>query len=539
MPTVRYPTRRIIQLSGWNGTLEHLAERIAMLGTDVEHVTEDEILVEIFPNRPDLLSHTLFAKALRDFTSTPRYDDVQAEPSDHTIIIDPRMRDVRPYTLAAIIEDLTLSEEDLQLIIQLQEKLDMTHHRNRKKAAAGIYPLEQITWPIRFTTINPDETRFTPLGMSTPIIARELIHQHPKGKAYGHLLQGMHAWPAFIDAEGRILSIPPIVNSEDTGRVTTRTRSVFIEVSGSHLPTIRTSLAILTMTLQLLGGRAKRVIIHYPDDYPLVSGRVESPLEEPRTVRLTPRDASQLIGVKLSEEALGDALRRMGHAYEQGIVTVPSYRADILHPIDVIEDVTISLGYENLPAVLPRLEGSGDTHPVEDEKQHVLSILAELGYHELPLLHLTNAAEEKRILGAWRKQIRLENPLNAQYDSIRTSILYPLLEAAVENKQERYPHKLMHLGRIAYREDTQIIEEDELGILHATPTASYTDLRAVLETLFNRLGLHDQITHEPILQASKPHVYWPGRSSRILLNGRLARFILTRSASSASQRPSS
>ena len=46
---------------------EKLKERISMLGCPVEEETKDEILVDVSPNRPDLLSEEGIARALLAF----------------------------------------------------------------------------------------------------------------------------------------------------------------------------------------------------------------------------------------------------------------------------------------------------------------------------------------------------------------------------------------------------------------------------------------------------------------------------------------
>ena len=119
--------------------LEKLKERISYLGTDLESVTDTEITVEIFPNRPDLLSEQGFARAFAQFIGTkPGLASYTAKKSDYQVIIDKSVSAVRPYTACAVIKGLSFDDEKIREVVQIQEKLHITYGRNREKEAIGI-----------------------------------------------------------------------------------------------------------------------------------------------------------------------------------------------------------------------------------------------------------------------------------------------------------------------------------------------------------------------------------------------------------------
>jgi len=67
MPTIKINRDVFDKLVGKKLPTEKLKDRISMLGTDLEDVSDKEIIVEIFPNRPDLLSVQGFARAFSSF----------------------------------------------------------------------------------------------------------------------------------------------------------------------------------------------------------------------------------------------------------------------------------------------------------------------------------------------------------------------------------------------------------------------------------------------------------------------------------------
>jgi len=233
MPTITLNKKVFEILVGKKLPLKELKDRISMLGTDLEEIEGNDINVEIFPNRPDLLSEQGFARAFSSFmgikTGLREYD---VKKSNYEVIVDKSVSKVRPFTAVAIVKNIRFDDEKIKEIIQIQEKLHVTYGRNRKKCAIGVYPLEKITFPVRFIAKKPTEIRFRPLEFPREITGLQILSQHPTGRDYAHLLEGLDKFPIFIDANDKILSMPPIINSHDVGKISDNTQDVFIECSG-------------------------------------------------------------------------------------------------------------------------------------------------------------------------------------------------------------------------------------------------------------------------------------------------------------------
>src|SRR3989344_5926242 len=191
---------------------EKMKSRIAMFGTPLEKVEEDEVNIEVFPNRPDLLSYHGFKRSFLAFlgkkTGLQQYK-INKPEDNYRVIVDSSVKDIRPHTACAIVRGLSLDEEKIREIIEMQERLHITIGRKRKKAAIGIYPLEKINLPITFTAIEPDQIKFIPLEMNKELSGLEILQKHPAGKEYSHLLAGKMKFPVFIDSKEQILSMPP------------------------------------------------------------------------------------------------------------------------------------------------------------------------------------------------------------------------------------------------------------------------------------------------------------------------------------------
>src|SRR3989338_6483325 len=256
MPTVHFNKDVFEQYAGKKLPLELLKDRIGLLGTDLEGIENNTITVEVFPNRPDMLSVQGFARAFSSFIGhKPGLREYHAIPSREKVIIEKPVSTVRPYTSCAIVRGIRYNDEKIRELIDIQEKLHITYGRNRKKIAIGIYPFEKIKTPIRFTAKKPEDILFRPLGADRKMSARDALKHHPAGLQYGHLLDGQKLFPVFLDANDEVLSVPPIINSHETGRITEETKEVFIECSGFDYGLLSACLNMIMAAMADMGGK--------------------------------------------------------------------------------------------------------------------------------------------------------------------------------------------------------------------------------------------------------------------------------------------
>ncbi|MDP2628925.1 MAG: phenylalanine--tRNA ligase subunit beta, partial [Nanoarchaeota archaeon] len=236
---------------------DKMQNQIAMFGTPIESITDSEIQIEVFPNRPDLISYQGFKRGFLAFlgkkTGLKNYK-IKKPEKDYKVFVESSVKNIRPYTVCAIVKGLKLNNEKIKEIIEIQEKLHLTTGRRRKKIAIGIYPLEKIKLPITYKAIEPDKIKFTPLESNKEMSGLEILQYHPTGKDYAHLLAGKAKFPVFIDSNNEILSMPPIINSYLTGRVTEETKEIFIECSGFDLEIQNKILNILVTAFAEMGG---------------------------------------------------------------------------------------------------------------------------------------------------------------------------------------------------------------------------------------------------------------------------------------------
>ena len=497
---------------------EDLQMKIAMFGTPVEEVTNDEIEIEVFPNRPDLLSYQGFKRSFLAFlgkkTGLKQYR-INKPEKNYKVIIDSSVKDVRPYTCCAIVKGLSLNDDKIKELIDLQEKLHFTIGRKRKKLAIGIYPLEKIKLPIKYLALEPDKIKFQPLESPREMTGIQILQRHPTGKDYAHLLAGKTKFPIFMDDDKNILSMPPIINSELTGKITTKTKDVFVECSGSDYEILKKCLNIIITTLNDMDGKIYQMEIKGGEEK-------ITPNLEPEKMKISIENTNKLLGLNLNEKQIKQFLEKMGHNYSNGIVEIPPWRTDILHEVDLIEDIAIGYGYENFEAEIPEISTIGQENPKETTKRKISEILTGLEMLETSNYHLTKKSDQFTKIGIPEKQekgfVELEES-KTEYNILRKDLTHYILKNFSENVDSEYPQKIFETGKVFEIKNEKIIEKETLAA-GITP-GNFTEIKQIFEYLSRMLDIEMKLK-EP---EKTPEHFIEGRCGEIILDDKTIGFL--------------
>ena len=464
---------------------EAMQNKIAMFGTTLEQITDNEIEIEVNPNRPDLLSYSGFKRSFLSFlekTKGLKRYELKKPEKDYEVIVDSSVKEVRPYTVCAIVKKLNLNNEKIKELIDIQEKLHFTVGRKRKKLAIGIYPLEKIKLPITYIALEPDKIKFIPLEATREMSGLEILQRHPTGRNYAHLLAGKSKFPVFIDADKNILSMPPIINSQLTGKITEETKEVFVECSGFDLWILEKCLNIIVTSLAEIGGEIYQM---------KVSSKITPDLKTEKR-KISIENTNKLLGLDLNEKQIKKFLEKMGHNYSDKEVETPSWRLDVLHEVDLIEDIAIAYGYDNFIPEVPQISTIGHENSKEIIKKKISEILSGLNMLEISNYHLTNRKEQFEKMGVPEKQerdfIEVEES-KTDYNLLRKDLTHYLLKTFSENTDSEYPQRIFETGKIfELNMSKKIIEKEMLSA--ALVSGNFTEMKQVLFHLFNMLNIN-------------------------------------------------
>ncbi len=488
---------------------EKMKHKIAMFGTPLESIDDNEIELEIFPDRPDLLSYQGFKRGFLAFlgkkTGLKKYK-INKPEKDYYINIDSSVKKIWPYAVCAIVKGLKFDNEKIKEIVDIQEKLTTTIGRNRKKLGLGIYPLNKIKLPITYKALEPDKIKFTPLEIERELSGLQILQRHPTGREYAHLLSGKSKFPIFIDSANEILSMPPIINSHLTGKITENTKDVFVECTGTDLKIIQKALNIFITALAEMNGKVYSMIIK--DKKSLVT-----PNLTPEKEKISTKNTNKLLGLDLKEKQIKKLLEKMGHNYNKGFVEVAAWRTDILHEVDLIEDIAIAYGYDNFNPEIPEISTIGSEDSKETLKRKIAEILSGLDMIEVSNYHLTKKRDQFIKMGISEKKqrnfIEVEKS-KTDYTILRKDLSHYLLKNLSENIDSEYPQKIFEIGKVFDNTD----EKERLCI--ALTPGNFTELKQILEYLFKMLNKKISLQ-----EADKsPTGFIDGRTAKIRLNNK-------------------
>lgn len=483
-----------------------ILERLPMIGSDIERVEEDHVDVEFFPSRPDLFSVEGVARAMRGFlgieSGLPEY---RVTPSGISFSVDPGLASIRPYLGTAVIRGIALDEESILSLMGLQEALHWALGRGRSKVAIGIHDLDHVTPPFRY--IAEERTRaFVPLDYDREMTMEEILDEHPKGRAYAAIVRDFPKFPLIVDACNQVLSFPPIINGELT-RVTADSRNLLLDTTGTDERAVMTAVNIICTALADAGGRIESV---------LISGS-HVPTLAPSTRLVSARECSALLGVDFTPADLSLLLRRMRFAAEpageDGVrVTVPCYRADIMHDWDIFEDAAIAYGYENFRAELPPTFTIGRAHPAMVIASMVRSLGTGLGYQEVIPFTLTSerVMYQKMQRPDAPETLGVLHPISEENTIVRTTMLPLLIEMLQFNRHRELPQRLFAVGDVV--EGLATFQKSAFVSLH--PAADFSEAYAVADALCRELSI-SYTTEE-----SWDPAFIQGRRGSLVANGR-------------------
>lgn len=475
-------------------SVEEMAKWLPWLGVYIEETGPDYVKIEFNPNRVDFCSYAGVARALCGLmdweTGLPKYI---VRKGKIVLNIDSSVSDVRPYMLGAVIRGLRLDDESVRELMEIQEDLHWGVGRDRKKASIGVHNLDSVQPPFTYTTADPDGVRFVPLDKAKEMSLREILDRHEKGMAYRHLLEQASRYPLLIDSQKGVLSMPPIINGELT-RVDSQTRNLFIDVTGTDNNSVIRSLNVLVTALADMGGSIESIRVRNPDH------AVVSPDLTPRKMKFRVNYANKLLGLRFSEDEALRSVRKCRLDAERvgkGVleVSIPAYRIDILHEVDLVEELAIGYGYYRLKPTKPATVTTGKQHRTSEIARNARRIMIGLGFTEAMNFILTNEATQyekmRRKVG---KAVTIANPVSAEYSIAREDLLPGLMTNLTDNRHESYPQRVFEVSdviRICEKAETRSERRLHVAAVSSHPSANFTEMRSYLEALLANLGLAD------------------------------------------------
>ena len=507
-----------------DNNLEKLDDILAYIKAEVKGFDpkENSLSIEMKDTaRADLWSVEGLTRALQSYTGQQKgLKPYTADKSDIKVTVDANLFDIRPYIACAVIKNIHLSDDVIKGIMHLQDKLDHTYGRSRRRTSIGIYNLNLIKPPIKYTAVKPETVEFIPLGFTKKMTLDEILEKHPKGQEYGHIVKAHPLYPMLYDSQDQVLSFPPIINSNDLGKITEDSCNLLIEVTGTLHKTVLNTLTLITSALIDRSGKAYSVTINYPQN---TNNYTQKTLVTPdfssKSLELSITEANRLLGLNLSAETIVNLLGTAGLGIEKVsgqyiTVLVPCYRVDVMHQVDIIEDIAIAYGYNNIEPLWRELPTTGKAKADQRYIDVARDLMIGLGYQEVLNTTLTNPQTLfQKMNQPPSRLIELSNPKVITMTCLRNQLLPGLVEFLSSNQSVEFPQKIFELGRVTLpneTEQTQTCDKNYLSAVTTHPNANFSEIKSALDSFMTNFGVEWQI------QETTHPSFIDGRAGKIL-----------------------
>mmetsp|Transcript_7617 Transcript_7617/g.12461 ORF Transcript_7617/g.12461 Transcript_7617/m.12461 type:complete len:660 (-) Transcript_7617:883-2862(-) len=515
--------------------------------------TEQLYKIDVPANRYDLLCVEGLTRALRIFEGKEKHPvykvlDVDDEKSimQFTVKAD-NCNKIRPYAVGAVLRDIDLDDDEkYDSFIKLQEKLHFNICRKRELVAIGTHDLDTLKPPFLFDARAPTSIKFKALKEEKEMNAAELFawykskdYKDMNGndicavKEYLHLIDESPVYPIIYDSNNVVLSLPPIINGEHS-KITRKTKNVFIECTATDLTKANT---VLNTMVTMFSEYCKNKFVVEPVRVVYEGGSNKTfitPDFKSHRFETTAEYINKNLGTSLSDKEIINLLYKMGLQVSIEadskpatlFIEAPPTRSDILHPVDIVEDVAIAYGYNNLIFRLPDHATTGKEFILNSISDKIREIVALCGYIEVLNWALISRKENFEYMLIDEKQkeqymVKLTKPKATQFEICRTNLLpgmFKTLSANIGQKNMSLPLHLFEVGDVIFCDrDVNVYEvgarnEKRLAALICdTKNSGLENIHGLLD----RIMQQNEVSFLPQIELkSKYNGNWPSGGKR-------------------------
>ncbi|XP_033763908.1 LOW QUALITY PROTEIN: phenylalanine--tRNA ligase beta subunit-like [Pecten maximus] len=547
MPTIAVNKEQLFRSLGKTYTFEEFNELCFEFGLEAEEPEEEELQqnpelalefkVDIPANRYDLLCIEGLTRSLKVFLEkikAPRYEALEPSASQlQELTVLPSTAQVRPYAVAAVLRNITFTPERYKSFISLQDKLHQNLCRRRTLVAIGTHDLDTVQGPFLYDARPPADIKFKALNQEREMTAPELMDLYSTDNQLKHFLpiiQDKPVYPVIYDQNGVVLSMPPIING-DHSKITCDTRNVFIECTATDLTKAKVVIDTLVAMFCEYCDKpftVEKSKVTMPDGssafYPELGYRMEN---------VSVDYINRNIGIKVGPEETARLLTRMCLAAEvteggaQVRVEVPPTRQDVIHACDVVEDVAISYGYNNIKKTIPNTNTVAHQLPINKLTDLLRQEMAAAGFTEVltfALCSRSDVSDKLRKTIEEANAVHIANPKTFDFQIARSCLMPGVLKTISNNRSLPLPLRLFEISDVVYQDTTKDVgarNDRRLCMVNYNKSSGFEIVKGMLDRVMQLLEVpmttDDSGYH---IRESPDPTYFPGRSAEIILRGK-------------------
>jgi phenylalanyl-tRNA synthetase beta chain len=516
MPVVELNINRIKKLISGQVTKKKIIENLPFLGLDIESQDGDQIRVEYSPNRPDYSTDFGIALGLQGLLGTKKgiFKTNIKKEGKYEIKVNSSVSKIRPFVTGIVAKNGIIDDQTIKQLMNMQEDLHLGIGRKRKKSSIGLHDLDKISFPLTYTTTSRDH-KFVPLNSTVESTISNILSETDVGQNYGWTLGDSKNVPVIIDREENTISFPPIINAAIT-TVTTKTKNILVEVTSIDKDAAEDMLSVVSTILQIAGFQISELKI--------TGGKNSTPKLNSRIIQYEPKFTAQILGLDISISAMITSLKKCRlDARQNGKkiqCVIPRYRFDIFGSMDIVEEIALGYGIQNLEPKLSTSETLGEKSVITKKLELISKTAVGLGFTEV--LNSTLTSENSFVLTNRAQMGSLSlsvlDSKSQEHTILRDLILPGLIENISKNIHEPYPQKIFETG-IVFRTPTKY-ESQHLGAVMAYKESNFSEMKAILQSILKtglKLDMTTEFPNENSNTEYGTRIFSKGRFAKVLV----------------------
>ena len=524
MPVVELNINRIKKLISGQVTKKKIIENLPFLGLDIESQDGDQIRVEYSPNRPDYSTDFGIALGLQGLLGTKKgiFKTNIKKEGKYEIKVNSSVSKIRPFVTGIVAKNGIIDDQTIKQLMNMQEDLHLGIGRKRKKSSIGLHDLDKISFPLTYTTTSRDH-KFVPLNSTVESTISNILTETDVGQNYGWTLGDSKNVPIIIDREENTISFPPIINAAVT-TVTTKTKNILVEVTSIDKDAAEDMLSVVSTILHVAGFQISELKI--------TGGKNSTPKLNSRIIQYEPKLTAQILGLDISISAMITSLKKCRlDATQNGKkiqCVIPRYRFDIFGSMDIVEEIALGYGIQNLEPKLSTSETLGEKSVVTKKLELISKTAVGLGFTEVlnstltseNLFVLTNRAQMGSL------SLSVLDSKSQEHTILRDLILPGLIENISKNIHESYPQKIFETG-IVFRAPTKY-ESQHLGVVMAYKESNFSEMKAILQSILKtglKLDMTTEFPNENSNTEYGTRIFSKGRFAKILVHDMVVGYV--------------
>lgn len=420
----------------------------------------------------------------------------------------------------------------------------------RRLAASGIRPINNL---VDITNYVMEEYGQPMHAFDLDTIAghKIIVRRAKDGDEFqtldGQMRKMDHDVLMICDAEKEI-GIAGIMGGENS-KITDDVKTVLFEAATFNGPNIRKSAKRIGLRTDASGkfekgldprnaedaiNRACQLIVELGCGE-VVGGMIDegAPLKELNRIPFEPDRINSLLGTNVSRDDMLAIFKKLELEYDEkdNVLTIPSFRQDLIGNADIAEEVARFFGYDKIPTTLPSGEATTGKLPFKLRVEQKAKDIAEFcGFSQGMCYSFESPKVFDKLLlpedSELRKTVTIANPLGEDFSIMRTTSLNGILTSLSTNYNRRNKDvRLYELGNIYLPHQipvTELPEERMQLTLGMYGEGDFFTMKGVVEEMFTCLGMTKKPEYDP--NAGKTFLH-PGRQAQIRYDGVIVGFL--------------